>query len=150
MGFLTSPAWMQSFSVRDLIVLEARKYLGTPYHHQGRVLGHGIDCYGLIEMVARGLGFECPSKVSYSRLPDQSHLLAYMDQYAVQIEKTHALAGDILIIPFRGQLRHMAIKTDIGMIHSFEPAGMVVEHALDEAWWRLVRRAYAFKEVVNG
>lgn len=136
--------------MRDLIVAEARKFLETPYHHQGRVLGHGIDCYGLIEMVARGLGLNCPDGIRYSRMPDQSQLLACMDEYAVQIDKKLAQPGDILILPYRGQMRHMALMTDIGMIHSYEPSGMVVEHAIDEAWRRMIKRVYCYKEVFNG
>jgi NlpC/P60 family putative phage cell wall peptidase len=136
--------------VRDRIVAEARKYLGTPYHHQGRVLGHGIDCYGLVEMVARGLGFDVPEGVRYSRIPDEAQLLAYMDQYAVQVDKRSYQLADILIVPFRGQMRHMAIVTEIGMIHAYEPSGMVVEHAIDDKWARRIARAYSFKEVVNG
>lgn len=136
--------------MRDRIVAEARKYLGTPYHHQGRVLGHGIDCYGLVEMVARGLGFDVPEGVRYSRIPDEAQLLAYMDQYAVQVDKRSYQLADILIVPFRGQMRHMAIVTEIGMIHAYEPSGMVVEHAIDDKWSRRIARAYSFKEVVNG
>jgi NlpC/P60 family putative phage cell wall peptidase len=136
--------------VRDAIVAEARKYLGTPYHHQGRVLGHGVDCYGLVEQVARGLGFNVPEGVRYSRLPDESQLLAYMDQYANRLNKAEATVGDILVMTFRGQMRHMAIMTDVGMIHAYEPMGKVVEHAIDDKWLRRVVRAYSYKEVVNG
>lgn len=134
--------------MRDLVVAEARKYLGTPYHHQGRILGHGVDCYGLIEMVARGLGFACPEKVRYSRLPDATQLIAYMDEYAIPV--TTPQPGDILIMTFMDQMRHMGIMTDVGMIHSYEPSRMVIEHAIDSVWQRRIKRAYAFKEVING
>jgi len=37
------------------IVLTARKWLGTPFHPQGRVMGAGTDCLGLIMGVATQL-----------------------------------------------------------------------------------------------
>ena len=63
----------------------ARDYLGTPYHHQARLKGHGIDCVGLVVCVARELGV-LPFDVDvtgYSRIPDgkalMHHLHAHMD-----------------------------------------------------------------------
>jgi hypothetical protein len=114
----------------------------------GRVVGHGVDCYGVIEMVGRAFGVEIPENIRYSRLPNEEELLSYMDSYAVRISIADAKEGDILIIPFMKQMRHMAIKTEIGMIHAFEPRGMVVEHSIDRAWQRLIRRAYQYPGVV--
>ena len=34
--------------MRDSIVAEARTWLDTPYLHQGRRKGHGVDCLGLV------------------------------------------------------------------------------------------------------
>lgn len=33
---------------RSRILLEARSWIGTPYHHKGRVKGVGVDCGGLL------------------------------------------------------------------------------------------------------
>ncbi len=38
------------------VVRVARTWLGTPYHHQGRVKGAGVDCAGLSVGVAKELG----------------------------------------------------------------------------------------------
>lgn len=128
---------------------EARKWLGTPYHHQARVIGHGVDCCGVVEMVARALGIPTPLNLTYSRVPDEKELLATMDDYAVQIPLSSARSGDIVLIPFVHKIRHMAILTDIGMLHSYEPMGMVVEHSIDERWKRLFRRAYQYPGVID-
>ena len=47
------------------VVRMARTWLGTPYHHQGRVKGAGVDCGGLVIGVARFLmiGFGAESLV---------------------------------------------------------------------------------------
>lgn len=135
---------------RSEIVAEARKWLGTPYHHEARVLGHGVDCIGLVLSVANAFGMEVPNQTGYSRTPEEDRLLAGLDYYTNRIELAEAKAGDIVVIPFIHRMRHLAILTDKGMIHSYEPKGMVVEHSIDERWRRLFRRAYAFPGVIDG
>ena len=45
---------------RDQIVSQAREWIGTPYHHQARVRGAGVDCIGLLICVCRELGLVAP------------------------------------------------------------------------------------------
>lgn len=33
---------------RERILIEARSWIGTPYHHKGRIKGVGVDCGGLL------------------------------------------------------------------------------------------------------
>jgi cell wall-associated NlpC family hydrolase len=35
----------------DAVLAEARTWLGTPYHHMGRLKGIGVDCAGFVEQV---------------------------------------------------------------------------------------------------
>jgi NlpC/P60 family putative phage cell wall peptidase len=133
--------------LRSDIVAEARRWVGTPYHHLGRVMGHGVDCYGVIEMVGRALGIPVPDGLTYSRLPDEKELLRNMDLYAVNIPVAEAQPGDIILLPYDKKIRHMAILTDKGMIHAYEPVGKVVEHSIDRAWKGLIRRAYQYPGV---
>ena len=135
---------------RSEIIAEARKWLGTPFHHQGRVIGHGVDCYGVIEMVARALKVEVPEGLTYSRIPDEIQLITYLDGYTLRVPLNEAREGDIIVIPFLKKMRHLAILTDKGMIHAYEPVGKVVEHAIDEKWRRMFRRAYAFPGMTHG
>jgi cell wall-associated NlpC family hydrolase len=70
-----------------------------------------------------------------------------MDQYAVRVPLEQAQAGDIIIVPYQFRMRHMAILTDKGMLHAYEPLGKVVEHAIDNKWRRMFRRAYQYPGV---
>lgn len=135
--------------LRDEIVAEARKWLDTPYHHEGRVLGHGVDCIGLILAVANAFEMQVPNQLGYSRMPEEERLLAGLDAYMTRIEVTAARAGDVVVIPFIHKLRHLAILTDKGMIHAHEPNGKVVEHAVDDRWRHMFRRAYQFPGVTD-
>ena len=53
----------------DEIVAAARECLGTPFHHQGRVLGYGLDCAGVAAHVARAVGCEVVEVSGYGRTP---------------------------------------------------------------------------------
>ena len=53
--------------IRSRIVATAREYLLTPFHHQGRKKGVGIDCVGLIACVGHELGILDYDCTDYSR-----------------------------------------------------------------------------------
>jgi len=44
-----------SDQLRAAIVTEARRWIGTPYHHRASLRGVGTDCLGLIRGVWRAL-----------------------------------------------------------------------------------------------
>ena len=62
-------------ATRDRIIQTALDYLDTPYHHQGRVKGVGVDCAGLVICVARDLGLSDYDLDGYSRHADGVSLL---------------------------------------------------------------------------
>ncbi|MFZ7338164.1 hypothetical protein ACLS0R_18210, partial [Comamonas jiangduensis] len=62
---------MTNFQAQD-VVAAARRCIGTPYHHQARKPGIGLDCVGLVICVARQIGAVAPDwdVRGYSRVPD--------------------------------------------------------------------------------
>lgn len=55
---------------KEQIIAKAREFIGTPYLHQGRVKGAGIDCCGLVIQVAKELGLSDYDLTGYSRYAD--------------------------------------------------------------------------------
>lgn len=49
--------------------LAARRYLGTPFLHQGRDPSVGIDCVGLGQLACRDSGLTTPDWTDYGRNP---------------------------------------------------------------------------------
>jgi cell wall-associated NlpC family hydrolase len=43
-------------TLAERIVAEAETWLNTPFRHQGRLKGQGVDCVGFISEVAREAG----------------------------------------------------------------------------------------------
>jgi cell wall-associated NlpC family hydrolase len=47
------------------VIDEARAWIDTPFGHQGRILGHRIDCAGLIARVGADLGLSTFDATDY-------------------------------------------------------------------------------------
>lgn len=129
------------------IVKEARKHLGTPFHHQGRMEGVGIDCIGLLVLVARGLGISVKDCTTYRRKPDGKQLIARLKENCEEIAIGEMSMGDIPVFWFRRPHlpQHVGIMTDCGIIHTNGDAGKVSEHIFDERWKKRLHSAFRFR-----
>ena len=122
-------------NARDRIVSEARSWVGVRFRHQGRTRSWGVDCVGLISVVAWNLGL---FKYDYRGYPrdasamDVEHHLRKAGMRAKPI--ADALPGDVLLLTDRIMPRHMAIYTGgQNAIHAHASARQVVERAYGSA-----------------
>jgi len=133
---------------RAEIVREARAWLGTPFHHQGRVKGAGCDCVGLVVGVARSFGLTPEDAADYGRLPEARRLRAGLAANLGAVAASAAGAGDVLLLRIRHDPQHVAILTGAEtVVHAYSGIGRVVETRLDERWRRRVIAAYRFPGV---
>lgn len=138
--------------IRLQIVDKAREYLGTPWHHQGRVKTVGVDCIGLVLCVAKDIrlgDFDKPLYRQYGRRPPRGRgMLEEFDEVCEQ--STYPTLGDIIVFwinPVSKRAQHCGILTDIGVIHTYSEVGKVVEHRIDEKWAKRVIRLYRYPGV---
>ena len=137
------------------IVACARGWIGTRFHHQGRVkktAEHkgGVDCLGLLVGVAHELNLKdgegrplaLADEANYSHSPDSVRLSARLGELLVPVPPSvgeGVIPGDIVLLRVDANPQHLAIISDsgdgLGLIHAYAPARAVVEHPLDE-WWR--------------
>jgi len=115
----------------DDVVQAAREWIGTPYIHQGRAKGAGVDCLGLPVGVMRGLGVDTPDRDGYG-LDPTGELMPGLDG---ELHRIELQPGALILFRIRRQPQHVAIATDIGMIHSYMGSKKVVETSIDK-WWR--------------
>lgn len=130
--------------MQNEIVEAARAYLGVPFHHQGRVRA-GLDCAGLLVVVARDLGFEPLDLTNYDHDPDPDMLRSYLDMQLDRVSPFDRQIGDVLLMCLSSRAmrgHHLGIVTDIGIIHAYAPARMVVETHLDAVMARSIVGAY--------
>lgn len=132
--------------MQEQIVATARSWLGTRFHHQGRLKKSennkgGVDCLGLLigVSVELNLPFTEEDETNYSHSPDTKKLREKLAHSLQGISISEINSGDILLLNIDGQAQHLAIVSDmadgLGIIHAYAPARAVVEHPLD-TWWR--------------
>src|SRR4051794_8469193 len=79
---------------RVAIVTEAETWLGTPFHHQGRVKGAGVDCAMLLAEVYHRCGFV--PHIDPGHYPPDWHLHRDAERY---LEKVMPYAHEIAGLP---------------------------------------------------
>lgn len=142
----------------EQVIESARRWIGTPYQHQGRLLGVGVDCLGLIIGVTTDLGLIDPSLLDYgdyARVPDGDFLQTEIAKFCTQIDLPDPgqplPTGLLVLFRFRGDPQHCGISSHYGaVIHSHQGAGKVCEHNLDAKWRRRVVAIYQLPGVTYG
>lgn len=130
----------------DLVVQYARDALGTPYVHQGRVVGKALDCIGLAIYVAQRLNLTHIDLPAYGQSPFKG-LLQEMTEKQPCLERVYQRqAGDLLLIKFTYDPQHMAICAGETIIHCSMETGRVVEHRIDADTERRIVAVYRFKD----
>lgn len=119
----------------DDVVIEALKFVDTPYQHQGRKLGIGIDCIGLPILVALALEMGNFDEIDYGRDPDGT-LKTKIEQVC---KKIVIQPGALLIFKIAASAQHCGIVTKHplgghGLIHAWDIADKVVHQRLGD--WR--------------
>jgi len=100
-------------AARDAIVAEARSWLGTPWHHMGRVKAAGVDCAQLLLGVYQAVG--CIPEVRLGYYPPDWHLHQDRPRF-IEVLARHAvpvagegLAGDVAMFRYGRHAAHGAI-----------------------------------------
>lgn len=121
----------EELAQREAVVQEALTWLGTPYHHMGRVKGVGTDCGQILAAVYEAVGLI--SHVDPGAYPHDWHLHRgaerYLEQVAAQAVPTDtARPGDIALFRFGRCVSHGAIVIEWPTIlHSYVGLGVVLD-----------------------
>ena len=132
------------------VLAVARRWVGTPYHHQAAKRGVACDCVGLIRGVWRDLGYWPAAPVpAYSRdwgdARGNEGVLAAASEHLIERSTGELEAGDVIVLRWRaaGLAKHAAIYAGATFIHAFEPHG-VVEASVDAFVRRRIVAAFAW------
>jgi NlpC/P60 family putative phage cell wall peptidase len=138
----------------ELVVAEARSWIGTPYLHQASVKGAGADCLGLLRGVWRAcFGAEpevVPAYTADWAEPDHREVLMEAACRLLNAKpKSDAAQGDVLLFRMReGSIaKHLGIQSETGpgarFIHAYTAHG-VIESPLSRPWERRIAARFAF------
>ncbi|MBI1416691.1 MAG: peptidase [Limimaricola sp.] len=139
----------------DVVTL-ARRWIGTPYRHQGAVKGAGCDCLGLIRGIWTELCGSVP-EVPPPYTPDWAEPQRHEVLWAAALRHLSPLPpgepgrGDVLLFRMRpgSVAKHLGLAAETGetpsFIHSYSEHG-VVESPLSLPWRRRIVARFAFPE----
>lgn len=121
---------------RLAVAAHARAWLGTPYHHQARVMGAGVDCALLLCEVYHAAGVV--PFVDPTPYPQNWHIhrgderyLGFVTQYA-KLSDAQPQLGDLVLFKFGRAFSHAGIYVGNGLVvHSLVDRG-VIETILTE------------------
>ena len=139
------------------VVAEARTWLATPFHHQARLKGVGVDCAGLCIGVARALGLIDPAwdVHGYDRNPDGRTLMAACLEQMDPTDQADMQPGDVLMVRFDTHPQHLGLLGDyrhggLSIIHASGNEGRVIETRLMFSSAMLFVAAFRLRGLVAG
>ncbi|MEL6493931.1 MAG: hypothetical protein AAFQ41_02250 [Cyanobacteria bacterium J06623_7] len=137
---------MKQVTPKD-IYLSARELVGTPWLHQGRLKGVGVDCIGLAILVAQDLGLGDFNEADYPRTPDGTMQRRIAEKFPTAFSQP----GVLLTFRFSQTEQHCGIVSEymdgLGLIHAWDVAKQVCEHRLDAYWLDRVTGVFGFPGV---
>ena len=131
----------------DRIVELARECMGTPFVHQGRKNGTGLDCAGLLVHVLKGLGLPYLDDKGYPRRPFDGMLIKILDAEPSmkRIPKADMARGDVVVMRIKTAPQHIGIFTGDTVIHTYSDTGRVVEQRIAN-WLPKISHVYRIVE----
>lgn len=133
--------------MRQDVVDEARKWIGTPWRHHGRNK-FGIDCVGLGVVVVRALNITQYDSLDYGRTPTPG-LLDHLRHVADEIPIADIEPGDFITIQDSAYPFHVAFVSEKygvpHIIHAHARRRTVVEEPYVNEWPGLTTHAFRFR-----
>lgn len=144
--------------MREAVVAEARRWIGTPYVHQASAHLAGCDCLGLLRGVWRGLYGQEPGYVpaytaDWSEASRVERLWLAAELHLRRKRISNEAAGDVLLFRMRdsGVAKHLGIAAEVGacasFVHAYSGHG-VVESPLSAPWRRRIVARFSFPDEV--
>lgn len=141
---------------REEIVAAARSFIDTPWVHQGRLPGRGLDCVGVPVMVGKTLAlpaFDIYETPPYHEMAKWNEFLGHFRAQLEEIDRRSARPGDVLCFrQFRypchcGIMSGPGIADEPRFVHSYRRRGRVVEEHYTDQWKNLTMAAFRYPGV---
>jgi cell wall-associated NlpC family hydrolase len=142
---------------RQTVAREALTWVGTPYHHHGRVKGVGVDCAQILAAVYEDAGVIPHTELG--NYPREWHLHHDEERYTGWLKKAggtqvegDVLQGDIAVFRFGRTFSHGAIVVSAGagrplLVHAYLARGVVTNFIDEEP---LAGRVVQFWRIIHG
>jgi cell wall-associated NlpC family hydrolase len=130
----------------DLIEV-ARSWLNTPWQHNQKTKGIGVDCVNFLNAIANESGViieEIPEH--YGRVATDNNIEEYLERNFKKKPTKDIEKNNIILYAFSGYKNHVALATSNNtIIHANSRVGKVVEHNIDGVWLRCINSVWVIK-----
>jgi cell wall-associated NlpC family hydrolase len=134
----------------NILLTEARSWLDTPWRHNHRVKGEGVDCVNFLSACAESLGIEIVLPSFYESTPLEDKLKPYLDKYLTLLPTKELCIGNIVAFNYRGITHHVAIATSPNtIVHACRQKKKVVEEKLTRQQIGRISGVYLLKYAEN-
>ena len=130
---------------------EAHKYIGVPFRHRGRTT-RGLDCVGLIILVAQDCGYDKYKEFPYGREPRNSILEGVLrEHFGAPVDRDPRI-NDLVLMRLRkgGEPSHVGIITThphgLGIIHAYGEIERVVYQRFTNSMAKRIAGVYSWQE----
>lgn len=130
------------------LITEARTWLGTPFHHQGRTPGRAADCAAIVVCPAQAVGIKAQDVPVYSHQPG-GLLRQMIERQMLAVPRDDIRPGDVLLMKY-DLPQHLALVTGIAplrILHAHAHARKTVEHEVDTHMAQRIVRVYRYREL---
>jgi cell wall-associated NlpC family hydrolase len=124
-------------------------YIDVPWRHQGRSR-LGVDCVGLVTLVAKDLKLFEYDDITYSRYPDgKTFLQNFRNSPLKQISVIDATTGDVVIFKDNIYPCHCGILAEDGhLIHAYAARRRVVREYMNTDLSDKIVAAFRFPDIL--
>jgi NlpC/P60 family putative phage cell wall peptidase len=140
----------------QLVIEEAKSWIGTPYRHQASLKSVGCDCLGLVRGVWRGIyGSEPealkPYSADWAEAGGADALLEAARRHFDEKPKADMAAGDVILLrwkPLHAAKHAGILVSEQAFIHAYEGHAVMIS-ALVPQWRSRIAGVYGFPLAKN-
>ncbi len=142
----------------------AQEWIGTSFHHQGRIKKSiaddgGCDCLGLIMGIAKKFSFKSRydrrllaehDEINYSKYPQKNKLEEKLELHLTVVNRPYLKTADIGLFAISSVPQHIGlfdVNTSTYLIHSYQEVGYVSKHTYDNIWCSRLTKIFNFNEL---
>lgn len=139
------------FINRSQFLEKTKEYLNTPFRHQGRIKGVGIDCVGVPIAVSKEFGISDIKYTNYKRLPDGNTLITMLGKYCDPVSSYDDIKlSDLLVFRIETEPQHVGVYAgNDTFIHSYYNAHKVLLSELDSYWKERIVAIFRIRELID-
>ena len=86
-----------------MLDVAASRFLGTPFRHQGRNPGIGLDCAGVLVCSLEAIGIPVNDARSYGKVPPRNLLTCMVERHGFRKRERQPVDGDVCLFWMRNK-----------------------------------------------